>query len=188
MYSKYVMLSEKFSRIKIFIVNFFLSGSFKNSIKQLKGFFNFFGKDVKILGVWNVNYGTDLVSSMSQSNFTTDTNNNSVAADSAKVSSDYSQILSEKISEIDEQFENMKKNFESQHKNSAKSIETIKRFMPDGSIMITTYEDGKISSRIKKRPHLVPTPDYSAPPTASGEPAIKMQQQLSVADLLMMMI
>lgn len=138
------------------------------------------------MGTWNINYGTDLVSSMSKSAFTTDTNHNSVAENSVKVSSDYAQILSEKISEIDEQFENMKKNFNSQHENSAKHIETIKRFMPDGSIMITTYEDGKISSRIKKRPHLVPVADYSVPPTASGEPAIKMQQSFSLADLLMM--
>lgn len=139
------------------------------------------------MGVWNVNYGTDLISSMAQSNFTTDTNNNSVAENSAKVSSDYATILAEKVSEINEQFEEMQKNFANQQQTkSAKSVETIKRFMPDGSIMITTYEDGKIASRIKKRPRLVPTPDYSAPPTASGEPAIKMQQSFSLADLLMM--
>ncbi len=163
-----------------------LSGSLKNTIKQLNGFLIFFRKDVKILGVWNINYGTDLISSMSQSNFMTDVNNNSVAADSVKVSSDYAQILSEKISKVDEQFENMKKNFGSQQENFAKNVHTVKKFMPDGSMMITTYEDGKISSRIKKRPHLVPVPDYSAPPTASGEPAIKMQQSFSLAELLMM--
>ena len=138
------------------------------------------------MGVWNVNYGTDLISSMSQSNFMTDTNNNSVSTEAVKVSSDYATILAEKVSEINEQFEDMRKNFESQHKTSAKNIETVKRFMPDGSIMITTYEDGKISSRIKKRPHLVPVADFSAPPDANGEPAVKMQQSFSIADLLMM--
>lgn len=142
------------------------------------------------MGVWNVNYGTDLISSMAQSNFTTDTNNNPVAADSVKVSSDYAKILSEKISAINEQFADIKKNLEEQTKNSygSKDIKTIKRFMPDGSLMITTYEDGKLASQIKKRPHLVPVADYSAPPTASGKPAIKMEEGFSVADLLMMLM
>lgn len=144
------------------------------------------------MGVWNINYGTDLISSVSQSTVQTDSNNNnSVAQNVANVSSDYAKILAERISEIDSQFEDMQENFKNQQQNfnqgnSAKSVETIKRFMPDGSLMITTYEDGKITSRIKKRPHLVPVPDYSKPPTATGETAIKMQPQLNLLDLLMM--
>lgn len=140
------------------------------------------------MGAWNINYGTDLIASMSQSTFANDTNNNSAVTNNAGSSSDYAKILAEKVSEINEQFEDMQKNSQSRQNSqnsSPKNIETIKRFMPDGSIMITTYEDGKISSRIKKRPHLVPVADYSKP-SVNGEPAMKMVQQFSLADLLMM--
>ena len=149
---------------------------------------------MKILSVWNVNYGTDLIASMAQLNFQTDSNSQSTATNAAQISSDYAKILAEKISEIEAAMKETQENAEQQQQNfsenstSAKSVETIKRFMPDGSIMITTYEDGEISSQIKKRPHLVPTPDYSAPPDASGNVAMKMTQQFSAADLLMMLM
>ena len=146
------------------------------------------------MGVWNVNYGTDLIASMSQLNFQTDSNNNSALTNAAEISSEYAKILSEKISEVEAAMDEARENAEQQQQNfssssnSAKSIETVKRFMPDGSIMITTYEDGEISSQIKKRPHLVPMPDYSAPPDASGNVSTKMVQQFSAADLLMMLM
>ena len=139
------------------------------------------------MSVWNVNYATDLIASMAQLNFQTDSNSNSASTNAAQVSSDYAKILSEKISEIDAAMKEARDNAEQQQQNfadgsnAAKSVQTVKRFMPDGSIMITTYEDGEISSQVKKRPHLVPTPDYSAPPDASG------QVQFSAADLLMML-
>lgn len=144
------------------------------------------------MSVWNINYGSDLVASMAQLNFQTDSNsNNSTVANTAQVSSDYAKILAEKISQVEVAMQEAKDNAKKQQNfsdgsTSAKSIETIKRFLPDGSMMITTYEDGKVSSQIKKRPHLVPVADYSAPPSPSGEVAIKMQQQFSLADLLMM--
>lgn len=145
------------------------------------------------MSVWNVNYATDLIASMAQLNFQTDSNSNSASTNAAQVSSDYAKILSEKISEIDAAMKEARNNAEQQQQNfadgsnAAKSVQTVKRFMPDGSIMITTYEDGEISSQVKKRPHLVPTPDYSAPPDASGQVATKMTQQFSAADLLMML-
>lgn len=138
------------------------------------------------MSVWNINYGTDLISSKSQSVYQNESNN-SVAQSTEKVSSDYAQILAERISEIDQQFEDMRENLENQQQtNAMKVIHTKKRFMPDGSLMITTYEDGKITSQIKKRPHLVATPDYTAPPTADGKPAMKMESKLNLLDLLMM--
>lgn len=149
---------------------------------------------MRILGVWNVNYGTDLIASMAQLNFQTDSNNNSAVTNVAEISSEYAKILAEKISEVETAMKEAQENAEQQQQNfsesstTAKSVETIKRFMPDGSIMITTYEDGEISSQIKKRPHLVPTPDFSAPPDASGNVAVKMEQHFSAADLLMMLM
>ena len=78
-------------------------------------------------------------------------------------------------------------NRESSNANSAGASETIKRFMPDGSIMITTYRDGSVVQQVKQRPHLIPVPDYSAPPTASGETPVKMEarQSLDLLSLLM---
>ena len=144
------------------------------------------------MSVWNVNYGTDLIASMAQLNFQTDSNSSSALSNATQISSDYAQILSEKISEIEAAMKEAQDNAEQQQNfsggsDSGKSVQTVKRFMPDGSIMITTYEDGEISSQVKKRPHLVPTPDYSAPPDASGQVATKMTQQFSAADLLMML-
>ena len=40
----------------------------------------------------------------------------------------------------------------------AESI-TTKRFMPDGTLIVTTKNDGKIVEQSKKKPHLVPVPD-----------------------------
>ena len=48
------------------------------------------------------------------------------------------------------------------------TVEKVKRFLPDGSILITTYEDGKITERVKKKPHMIVAPDYTAPPKADG--------------------
>ncbi len=146
------------------------------------------------MSVWNVNYATDLIASMAQLNFQTDSNSGAALKNAAQVSSDYAKILSEKISEVEEAMKETQDNANKQQQNfssgsnSAKSIETVKRFMPDGSIMITTYEDGEISSQVKKRPNLVPMPDYSAPPDASGQVATKIEQHFSAADLLMMLM
>lgn len=64
-------------------------------------------------------------------------------------------------------------------------ISTVKRFKPDGSIQITTYEDGDIISQTKIKPHLVPTPDFSAPPKPDGSPQIKFEQRFNLLELLM---
>ena len=67
-------------------------------------------------------------------------------------------------------------------------VEKVKRYLPDGSIMITTYEDGKIAEQVKKKPHMISVPDYSAPPKADGSPDTKLEprQSLDLMELLMM--
>ena len=55
------------------------------------------------------------------------------------------------------------------------SVETIRRFMPDGTIMLTTYKDGKIAERLKLKPHMISVPDYTAPPKADGTVATKLK-------------
>lgn len=66
-------------------------------------------------------------------------------------------------------------------------VEKIKRFMPDGSIMITTYEDGKITEQFRKKPHMVSVADYSAPPKVDGSPETKLEARhsLDLMELLM---
>ena len=128
----------------------------------------------------NLNRELDLISSAMQS---TVLSQKISATSSENFSSDYAKILSEKIAEVETEFEESKNNLS----NPAASTETIKRFMPDGSILITTYDGSSIVQEIKLRPHLVPVADYSAPPTSSGEPAIKFvaKQNLDLLSLLM---
>lgn len=145
------------------------------------------------MSVWNINYTSDLIASMSQLTSMTDPNS---IAETMKVtgdSSDYAKILAEKISAVDAEMENTNNNLENQQQaasDSGKSssvTETIKRFMPDGSIMVTTYDGGSIVQQMKIRPHLVPVPDYSAPPTPSGEPAMKLEARQNL-DLLSLLV
>ena len=150
------------------------------------------------MGVWNINAATDLISSMAQSTIITESNvNNNLAAGVAADTSDYARILAEKISEIDSQMNNTQnqsdnaQNNYSQNEskssgNSMSAIETLRRIMPDGSIRIVTYEDGEIKGSLELRPHLVMTPDFSAPPNpTSGELDVKPEKRLSLAALLM---
>jgi len=68
------------------------------------------------------------------------------------------------------------------------TVETIKRFMPDGSILITTYEGSTITEQIKQKPHLKVVPDYAAPPNPDGSVAKKTEraQNLDLIALLSM--
>ena len=68
------------------------------------------------------------------------------------------------------------------------SVETVKRFMPDGSIMVTTYEGGKITDQVRHKPHMSVVPDYSAPPKPDGSPEteLKPTQNFDLEMLLMM--
>lgn len=118
------------------------------------------------------------------------------------VASDYSKILAEKISNIKadvEAMEEVQDQLDEIEEMQAKltgdgtssgitEIETIKRFMPDGSIMVTTYENGEITEQIRHKPHMSVVPDYTAPPKADGSPAteLKPYQNLDLEMLLMM--
>ena len=115
--------------------------------------------------------------------------------------SEYSKILDEKISNIKADIEQMEETqeqldeIEELHEEltggtSEKIVETetIKRFMPDGSIMVTTYEGGKVVEQVRHKPHMMVVPDYTAPPKPDGTPAteLKPYQNLDLEMLLMM--
>lgn len=150
------------------------------------------------MGIWNIDAATDLISSMAQSTFITDTNAaNNLAAGNMADSSEYSRILAEKIAEVDSEMNNTQNNTANQQENtssgsagssddkSTTAIETLRRIMPDGSLKIVTYEDGKIVSQLKIRPQLVMTPNYSLPPDPTGDLQLKPEQKLSLAAMLM---
>ena len=115
--------------------------------------------------------------------------------------SDYSKILDEKISNIKADIEKMEETQEQLDEiselqeeltNGASTkiveTETIKRFMPDGSIMVTTYEGGKIVEQVRHKPHMTVVADYTAPPKPDGTPATKLKpyQNFDLEMLLMM--
>ncbi len=57
--------------------------------------------------------------------------------------------------------------------------EVIRRIMPDGSILVTEYKDGKIAGRYRKKPHLVEVRDPNvAPPRNSDGNIIEYQQEM----------
>jgi hypothetical protein len=131
---------------------------------------------------------------MAQSTFITDTNaGNNLAAGNVTDSSEYARILAEKIAEVDSEMNNTQNNSANQqetassgnNENSMTAIETLRRIMPDGSLKIVTYEDGKIVEQMKIRTHQVMKPDYSLPPDPVGNLQMKPEQRLSLAALLM---
>ena len=71
--------------------------------------------------------------------------------------------------------------------SNEETVKTIKRFMPDGSIMFVTLKDGEVVDMHKKKPHLVAVADPSAPKTPSGQTAVtlKVKPQLDLFSLLM---
>ena len=141
------------------------------------------------MSIRNLNFETDLLAVAAQSTFLS--SKNSVLSTSENISSDYAKILAEKISEVENEFEETKNNLSNQNfggeNSKSTSTETVKRFMPDGTIILTTYNGSNIVQQIKFPPHLVPVTDYSAPPNSSGEPAIKLEpkQNLDLFNLLM---
>lgn len=132
------------------------------------------------------------------------------------ITSEYSKILAEKIANIKADVQEMaavqeqldeiselhadltgevKQDEDSGNANSdggswsnIPNVETIKRFLPDGSIMLTTYEDGRIVEQVKQKPHMTVVPDYTAPPKPDGSVAteLKPTQNFDLAMLLMM--
>ncbi|MBQ3434850.1 MAG: hypothetical protein IJP42_08265 [Selenomonadaceae bacterium] len=140
------------------------------------------------MGIWEINSSPLL-----------DVSNPTFKANSKGVASEYSKILAEKMAnakadleqmeavqeqldEIDELHEELTGNASTQ----MVEVETIKRFMPDGSIMVTTYEDGKITEQVRHKPPMMVVPDYTAPPTPDGSPATELKPYQNF-DLMMLL-
>ena len=108
----------------------------------------------------NVSAGADLIS----------TGKKIIADKTAGANSEYAKLLKKTLARIN---------------HDPTQISTVKRFKPDGSIQITTYEDGDVISQTKIKPHFVPTPDLSAPPQPDGSPQIKFEPRFNLLELLM---
>ena len=123
----------------------------------------------------------------------------SYKGNSTDTTSSYSKILAEKISNIDadvkqmeetqaqlDEIEQLQKDLTGGGNSIIPCVETVKRFMPDGSIMVTTYTDGEITSRVRHKPHMTVVADYTAPPKPDGTPATKLEatQNFDLALLL----
>ena len=139
------------------------------------------------MSAWNISASQDLLATLAQLQTTSTAKNTSAVNNS----SDYAKILSQQIAQVEEEFNSANENSATQEQefstsNTMPVIETITRFRPDGSIMITTYKDGKIDSSTKLKPHLVPMPDFSAPKTPEGNTDIKYEKRFTVAELLML--
>ena len=121
--------------------------------------------------------------------------------------SDYAKILAEKIanarndmeqmSAVQEQLDEIAELHEeltgrqldeesNSNSSSSEAVETIKKFMPDGSVLIMTVKGGEVVEQFKKKPHLVAVADPSAPPTPSGNVAVtmKVKPQLDLFNLI----
>lgn len=49
-------------------------------------------------------------------------------------------------------------------KSTIADTEIIRKYMPDGTILVLTYQDGKITDQHRIKPMLTEKPDYSRPP------------------------
>lgn len=67
-------------------------------------------------------------------------------------------------------------------------VEKIKRFLPDGSVLITTYEGGKVTDRLKLKPHMTVVPDYDAPPEPDGSVATELKPTRSLELQMLLML
>lgn len=49
-------------------------------------------------------------------------------------------------------------------RKSITDTEIIRKYMPDGTILVLTYQDGKVTDQHRIKPMLTEKPDYSRPP------------------------
>lgn len=142
------------------------------------------------MSAWNISAPRELLASLAQSSISKNQDTSFAAANS----SEYAKILAAQLAQVQEEFQSASENSLNENsaagelstKNSMPVIETIKRFRPDGTIMLTTYKDGKIDSTQRIKPHLVPVPDFDAPPTPEGKTDFKYVQRYTLAELLML--
>lgn len=142
------------------------------------------------MSAWNISAPRELLASLAQSSVSKNQSNSFTSANS----SEYAKILAAQLAQVENEFQSASENSLSQNSateeistsNSIPVIETIKRFRPDGTIMLTTYKDGKIDSTQRIKPHLVAVPDFNAPPTPEGTTDVKYVQRYTLAELLML--
>ncbi len=127
------------------------------------------------MSAWNITASPELISTVAK--VSTNSNSGNVVG----ANSDYAKILQQQIAQMSGGVSSVADS----QSTAAKTIETIKHFKPDGSIVITTYEDGKITDRTRIKPHLVPVPDFDAPLTPEGKLDIKYVPHMSLMELLM---
>lgn len=142
----------------------------------------------------------------SSQNSTQDSAAKESSSTGVSIKSEYAKILADKIasakddmermSEIQEELDENNKLHEeltgetpdddSSNSSSRESTETIKRFMPDGSILFMKVRGGEVVEQFEKKPHFVAVADPSAPKTVSGTAAVKMKAmpQLDLFSLL----
>ncbi len=99
----------------------------------------------------------------------------------------FSSMVQEKVASLTETLEEMNARQQEikQLKEQQHFTETIRHVLPDGSIMVREYVDGKLDSCYRKRPHMKDVPDESQPlPRAADgtviEGQIKMKQEPTV--------
>ena len=56
------------------------------------------------------------------------------------------------------------KEADSTGQKSITDTEIIRKYMPDGTILVLTYQDGKVTDQHRIKPMLTEKPDYSRPP------------------------
>lgn len=115
------------------------------------------------------------------------------------VAKTYAEILAGKMASIKDDLERMEKEREDIEeidtlrrdaeergtlRPSVETPETIRRVMGDGTILVTTTENGKIVEQYRKKPRLVPVSNAAAPPDAPTSDKVKMEPAQNLLDLL----
>ncbi len=118
------------------------------------------------------------------------------------VTATYAEILAGKLATIDDELKRLEKVREDieeidtlrRDAENRESIqfseempETVRRVMGDGTILVTTTVDGKITEQYRKKPHMVLTPNPSAPEDALPSEKYKLQPRHNPLDMLAFM-
>ena len=122
------------------------------------------------MSAWNISAPRELLASLTQSSISKNQSSNFDTSNS----SEYAKILAAQLAQVENEFQSSSENSLSQN---AATGETS---------TLTTYKDGKIDSTQRIKPHLVPVPDFNAPPTPEGKTDTKYVQRYTLAELLML--
>ena len=115
----------------------------------------------------------------------------------------FGQLLQQKLDHLKEDLEQMEQRRQeleelkkAQEELTGKSdgesssmamTETLQRFLPDGTILVTTTKDGEVVEQYRKKPHLVPVPDPAVPKPEEGgitSEQVKWIPHYSIMELL----